>query len=97
MYVEVFPQRKREHFTTMQNKWPNNSVNLLIFNVFESRWNELSIINKQHFMNIEFLLVHRELQLSLVFCTDIYVLRCHMISFYCSCDFIVDFGLITCS
>jgi hypothetical protein len=61
MYVEVFPPRRRQHFTTMQNKWSNNSVNVLIFNVFESSWNELSIINKQHFMNMEFLLVHPEL------------------------------------
>jgi hypothetical protein len=70
---------------------------MLIFNVFESGWNELSIINKQHFMNIEFLLVHPELQLSLVSCTDMYVLKHHMISGYCSGGFFVDFGLITCS
>ena len=48
----------REHFTTMQNKWSDNSVNLLICNVFESGWNEMSIIIKQHFMNVGFLLVH---------------------------------------
>ena len=41
-------------------------------------------------MNIEFLLVHPELQLPLAFCVDMYVLKCHMISFYYSCDFIVN-------
>ena len=81
VYVEMFPQSKG-HFTTMQNKWSNNSVNLLIFNVFESGWNELSIITKQHFMNVGFF-CQFILNLSCLWCfVQIRMFRDgHMISF----------------
>jgi hypothetical protein len=81
-YVEVFSHRNRQHFRAVQNKLPNNSLNILIFSVLESRWKEQSFVNKQHFMNVEFLCVHRDPQLCLVLGADIYMLECHMVFLY---------------